>query len=138
MVMKIEIKSIETDDTLKIRHQVLWPDKSPEFVKVPEDQNALHFGLFYEEELVSVISLLPDQENVRFRKFATIASFQSKGLGTKLLSYVLDFAKAEGYKKIWCDARTNALPFYEHFCFNRFSSSFMKENVEYYKIERNL
>ncbi|TDE16364.1 GNAT family N-acetyltransferase [Dyadobacter psychrotolerans] len=136
--MKIEIRIIDADETLAIRHQVLWPDKSPDFVKVPEDESAFHFGLFADDKLVAVISLFPEGDKIRFRKFATVAAFQNRGLGSILLNYVFDFAKNEGYKKIWCDARTTALPFYERFGFSRFSDSFLKENIEYYKIEKML
>lgn len=136
--MKTEIRSVQVDEILDIRHKVLWPDKSPDFVKVPEDENALHFGMFYNHQLVSVISLFPDNEAIRFRKFATITAFQNRGLGSKLLEFVISYAKDHHCKKIWCDARSSALGFYEKFGFSKFSDSFFKENIEYYKIVKDL
>ncbi|WP_221393441.1 GNAT family N-acetyltransferase [Dyadobacter sp. NIV53] len=137
--MTTEIRSVTIGEILGIRHQVLWAQKSPDFVKVPEDESGLHFGMFYNQELVSVISLFPDtDEGVRFRKFATMAAFQNKGLGSKLLEFVISYSRDHQHNRIWCDARTNALGFYERFGFSKFSDSFMKEEIEYYKIAKNL
>ncbi|SEI39095.1 Acetyltransferase (GNAT) domain-containing protein [Dyadobacter sp. SG02] len=124
---------------MEIRHLVLWPDKPREFVKVPEDESGIHFGLYLNGALVSVISLFADDDQrIRFRKFATLPGFQGKGLGSKLLRHALTYAQAHGYSCIWCDARTDALAFYERFGFKKFSEPFFKEHIEYYKIERAL
>jgi len=136
--MDLEIKRVLVEDVLNIRHEVLWPDKSPEFVKLPEDDKATHFGLFFNDQIVSAISLFSCGQNVRFRKFATLETFQNKGLGSKLLQFVIDDSREQGYEKIWCDARSGALGFYEKFGFTKFSDSFMKENIEYIKIEKML
>jgi len=136
--MNIEIKKVQVDDILDIRHKVLWPDKSPDFVKVPEDDQATHFGLYYEGKLASVLSLFPDAKSIRFRKFATLSEFQNQGLGSKLLTYVIDYSREQQYEKIWCDARSSAMKFYEKFGFEKFSESFFKEDVEYFKISKRL
>ncbi len=136
--MSIEIKSVAIDQILDIRHQVLWPAKSPDFVKVPEDDNGMHFGLYDSNKLVSVISLFPDGRRMRFRKFATLPAYQNKGLGSQLLQFVIDTAVEMEYLSIWCDARVSALSFYEKFGFEKCSESFLKEDIAYYKIERIL
>ncbi|ACT96468.1 GNAT family N-acetyltransferase [Dyadobacter fermentans] len=134
----IEIQKVTAGDLIDIRHSVLWPDKPREFVKVPEDDSGIHFGLYFSGELVSVISLFADGQDIRFRKFATLPDFQGKGLGSKLLQHAISYAKAQGYKRMWCDARTDALRFYERFGFQKFSEPFLKEHISYYKIERML
>jgi GNAT superfamily N-acetyltransferase len=134
----IEIQKVSTDDLMEIRHLVLWPDKPREFVKVPEDESGIHFGLYFEGALVSVISLFGDAQCIRFRKFATLPALQGKGLGSRLLQHAIMYAQTEGYTRMWCDARTEALGFYERFGFKKFSEPFFKEHIEYYKIERML
>lgn len=88
--------------------------------------------------MVSVISLFGNGRDIRFRKFATLPGFQGKGLGSKLLQHAITYAQAHGYIRMWCDARTEALGFYERFSFKRISEPFFKEQIEYYKIERML
>lgn len=134
----IEIQKVNADDLLEIRHLVLWPDMPREFVKVPEDESGIHFGLYLNGALVSVISLFTEGKNVRFRKFATLPGFQGKGLGSRLLRHAISYARTQGYTRMWCDARTDALGFYERFHFKKFSEPFFKEHIEYYKIERML
>lgn len=134
----IEIQKVSADDLMEIRHLVLWPDKPREFVKVPEDESGIHFGLYFEGALVSVISLFGDVQCIRFRKFATLPALQGKGLGSRLLQHAIMYAQTEGYTRMWCDARTEALGFYERFGFRKFSEPFFKEHIEYYKIERML
>ncbi|MGX5852422.1 GNAT family N-acetyltransferase [Dyadobacter jiangsuensis] len=134
----IEIQKVSTDDLMEIRHLVLWPDKPREFVKVPEDESGIHFGLYFEGALVSVISLFGDAQCIRFRKFATLPALQGKGLGSRLLQHAIMYAQTQGYTRMWCDARTEALGFYERFGFKKFSDPFFKEHIEYYKIERML
>ena len=134
----IEIQKVSTDDLMEIRHLVLWPDKPREFVKVPEDESGIHFGLYFEGALVSVISLFGDAQCIRFRKFATLPALQGKGLGSRLLQHAIMYAQTQGYTRMWCDARTEALGFYERFGFKKFSAPFFKEHIEYYKIERML
>ncbi|MDR6804288.1 GNAT superfamily N-acetyltransferase [Dyadobacter sp. BE34] len=134
----IEIQKVSADDLMEIRHLVLWPDKPREFVKVPEDESGIHFGLYFEGALVSVISLFADAQDIRFRKFATLPALQGKGLGSRLLQHAIAYAQTQGYTRMWCDARADALGFYKRFGFKKFSKSFFKEHIEYYKIERML
>jgi hypothetical protein len=79
--MELEILEVSVEEILGIRQYVLWPDKSIDFVKVPEDDTAIHFGLYQNRQLVSIISLFPEGESMRFRKFATIPEYQGKVLG---------------------------------------------------------
>lgn len=134
----IEIQKVNADETLSIRHLVLWPGKSADFVKVPEDELGFHFGLYVNARLVSVISLFADGNSMRFRKFATLPDFQGKGLGSQLLEHSIEFARQNQFQRMWCDARTDAFGFYERFGFTKFSEPFFKEDIEYYKIEKAL
>lgn len=134
----IEIQKVNAEALIDIRHAVLWPDKPREFVRVAEDDSGIHFGLHYDGPLVSVISLFAEGPGIRFRKFATLPDYQGKGLGSRLLQHVITFATEQGFERIWCDARTDALGFYERFGFKPFSEPFFKEHIEYYKIERML
>jgi GNAT superfamily N-acetyltransferase len=136
--MNIEIREVEVSEILEIRHQVLWPDQPPEFVKVPEDASGKHLGLFYDAQLVSVISLFADGDKLRFRKFATLEAYQNKGLGSQLLRFVINYARDNRYKELWCDARSSAANFYTRHGFKKSGYPFFKQDVEYYKMSMNL
>ncbi|MDC1162202.1 GNAT family N-acetyltransferase [Tenacibaculum sp.] len=69
-------------------------------MKLPNDENARHFGLFIDDEIASVISLFMENEEVQFREFATLVGFQGLGYGTILLKSIIDLVKKEGVKKL--------------------------------------
>jgi hypothetical protein len=48
----------------------MWPNKSIDYVKLPNDQDGQHFGLFIKGELVSIVSAFIFSDEVQFRKFA--------------------------------------------------------------------
>ena len=133
------IKVISPSDTYPLRHQVLWPYKPLEFVKVSEDESGLHLGYFVGNELVSVISLFVDEQKIaRFRKFATHPNFQRQGIGSKLLHHVFEKALELGTTQIWCDARLDAKPFYERFGMIQEGNLFYKGEIPYVKMGRQL
>lgn len=129
------IRLITPLQTYPLRHQVLWPDKPLEFVKIPEDESGFHFGYFVDKELVSVISLFIDEQKVaRFRKFATHPDFQRKGIGSQLLQHVFEQAMAGEAIQIWCDARLDANGFYERFGMKQKGKRFYKGEIPYVKM----
>jgi predicted GNAT family N-acyltransferase len=134
----LEIKQIQPSDTWEIRHRVMWADKSIEYVKLSEDENGLHFGLFKEADLISIISLFIEHDSAQFRKFATEISEQGKGYGGQLLGYLIEEAKQRNVKKLWCNARLTATGLYQKFDFQIVSEAWLKDEVEYVKMERIL
>lgn len=67
----MKIKKIKAEQTWEIRHKVMWPNKPLAYVKISNDLEGLHYGLFVADKLVSVVSLFIKGEVAQFRKFAT-------------------------------------------------------------------
>ncbi len=132
-----EIKQITPSETLVIRHKVMWPNKPIEYVELPDDINGRHFGLFVNGELTSIISLFVENNEVQFRKFATLIEFQGLGYGTILLKNIIDLLKREGIKKLWCNARVEKSKFYEKFSLKPTNKNFMKDGIEFVIMEKN-
>ncbi len=127
------IQPIPADDTLPLRHSVLWPDKPFDYVRLPDDDTGQHFGGFVDEQLVAVISLFVDTQTntARFRKFATQPDFQNQGIGTQLLNQVIEQARQAEATQLWCDARLTAAAFYERFGMQAEGSVFYKGEIAY-------
>lgn len=66
-----------------LRHEVMWPDEDFDYIKLKDDDAGIHFGLFKENMLISVVSLFVDKDEAQFRKFATLKSEQGKGYGSR-------------------------------------------------------
>lgn len=110
--MKIEIRQIDAKAALAVRHQVLWPERSPDYCRIEGDEEALHLGGFVEGHLVSVLSLFDQAVGWHLRKFATLPDWQGQGVGSALFREALDHA---GDRPLWLNARMSAIGFYQRF-----------------------
>ena len=125
------IQEINLDTVWQIRHQVMWPERDPSFVRIPEDAQAKHLGVVIAGQVVSIISLFETDEGLQFRKFATLTSEQGKGYGSFLLQHVIDSHLGQ---KIWCHARVEKQAFYEKFGLIVCSSPFEKAGKIYVRM----
>lgn len=135
--MEMEITKINKEKAWELRHKVMWPDKDLDYIKLEDDDLGIHFGLFKENILVSVISLFINNEEGQFRKFATLEQEQGKGYGSKLLDYVIKEAKDRGVKRIWCNARENKVNFYKKFGLEESNYRFTKGGKSYVIMEKD-
>lgn len=131
----MEIRRIAPDLTWPLRHKILWPNHPFDYVKLANDESGIHFGLWQNETLVSIISLFTNGNEAQFRKFATDGFYQSKGYGTMLLQHTLNYAIETGAKRIWCNARKDKANFYERFGMICTPHIFNKEGIEYVVME---
>ncbi|KAI1265514.1 N-acetyltransferase GCN5 [Xylariaceae sp. FL1019] len=143
------IRPITIAEALPLRHAVLWPDRPPSYVQLPDDDNGQHFGAFVPNsnpnpqiqhaELAGVISLFIDDKGAaRFRKFATAPEWQGRGIGSVLLQSTIEAAKAAGAKSIWCDARQETLTFYRRFGMDAEGDVFHKGGRPYLRMSLTL
>ncbi|MDR7080285.1 GNAT superfamily N-acetyltransferase [Neobacillus niacini] len=136
--METTITKIDKEKAWKLRHKVMWPDKAFDYIKLEDDHLGIHFGLFKENMLISVISLFINKEECQFRKFATLQREQGKGYGSMLLDYVIKEAMDCGVKRIWCNARKSKVDFYKKFGLQETNYSFMKGGKTYVIMEKDL
>ncbi|WP_229201206.1 GNAT family N-acetyltransferase [Arcticibacterium luteifluviistationis] len=134
--MKTKISEIAASQTWPLRHEVMWPNMPFDYIKVAGDENALHYGLWQGEELVTVVSLFIEGKDAQFRKLATRVSEQGKGLGTSILNHVLTEAKSKGIKRLWCNARVDKTKFYEKFGLVKTEQTFTKGGIDFVILER--
>lgn len=90
------------------------------------------------EALISVVSLFIHGEEAQFRKFATKVPSQGKGYGSQLLRHMLREAMKLGVKRIYCNARSNKVTFYEKFGLTVTDRQFTKGGKDYVVMESYL
>ncbi len=137
-ICKLEIRKINVEDTWPVRHRVMWPDHPFDFVKVEEDHEGIHYGLFAGGELVSIVSLFLKDGKAQFRKFATEAPRQGQGYGTFLLNYLIDQVKEMPVSALWCNARVEKAGYYERFGFRKTDQTYEKGGIMFVVMERML
>ncbi len=134
----VEIKEIKGLETWSLRLEAMYPNASIDLVKLPNDNEGNHFGFFYKDELVSVVSLFFKKDSAQFRKLATKKSVQGNGFGSLLLKYVFDHVKNLNSSKIWCNARQDKIGFYQKFEMYETKSKFRKGKIDYVIMEKLL
>jgi GNAT superfamily N-acetyltransferase len=127
----IQIEQIFPSLTWRIRHQTMYPDQEFNFVKLKNDFDGLHFGLYLNHNLTGVVSLFIDGENAQFRKLAILPDYQKQGLGFKLMEYLIDFCKIQNIKHLYCSARATAIPFYQKLGFEPEGNPYTRNQINY-------
>jgi len=131
----MDIRTIKWHETMPIRHEVLWPNKPLIFCKVDGDEHAQHYGIYLAEKLVSVASVYMEGRIARLRKFATLVEFQGCGLGSALITHIVEQLEKVGAESFWCDARKTAVGFYKKFGMEKQGAEFNKSGILYFKME---
>lgn len=132
----LEIKKIEAFETWDLRHRVMWADKPLDYVKLPNDSEGIHFGLFKNDKLASVVSLFINNQEAQFRKLATEISEQGQGYASKLLMYLMQEAEKQQVTKVWCNARVDKTKFYKKFGMYQTDTLFTKGGIDYVIMEK--
>jgi len=132
----ISIEQIRPELTWRLRQRVLYPAEKLYDMQMDEDNYGYHFGAFENNELVGVVSLFQKDKDFQFRKFAVDESMQNKGIGTKLLNFIIHFSKTGGGDRIWCNARLSAVDFYLKLGFSQTGTFFSKNGFDYEIMEK--
>lgn len=128
------IQRILPQQTWPLRQRVMYPNQPLSYVQIPGEEEAYHYGLYVDKQLIAVVSLFVDGTSAQFRKFATDQAYQGQGYGTSLLMHVINEAKKLNVESLWCHARLSAVGFYRRFHFQPEGKPFNKGAIEYIKM----
>ena len=121
--------------TWRIRHLAMYPNQPYDFVKLQDDFDGIHFGIYESYELIGVVSLFTEGDVGQFRKMAILPEAQHKGFGAQLLKYLIDFCEVQKLTKLWCNARVNAKEFYAKFGFTETNQTYSSSGIDFVKME---
>lgn len=136
LMTPIHIEQIRHELTWKLRQKVLYPQQTIAEVQMNEDADGYHFAAFVDNYIMGVVSLFRKDDSFQFRKLAVDPSVQNQGIGSALLDYITAFAKNEGGKTLWCNARLAAIPFYIKHGFEHTGRLFTKNGFDYEVLEK--
>jgi predicted GNAT family N-acyltransferase len=144
--MKNEIKAFGYDSpeyrkALVLRYHILRKPLSLQFTEaeLKKDQDDIHLGLFEGESIRACLTLAKAEEGkMKMRQVAVDAPFQGKGLGKKLSKAAEKYAKGHGFKVMFCNARKEAVRFYEKMGYRVVSDEFTEVNIPHFTMEKQL
>ena len=98
-----------------------------------------HLGAFDGPQLVAVLLLQPlDARTVQMRQVAVDPAQQRSGLGTGLIAFAENFARAKGYQSLSAHARSTALGFYEKLGYATSGPEFIEATIPHRLVSRRL
>jgi predicted GNAT family N-acyltransferase len=116
----IQIKKISAKDTFPVRLEVLRKNiPLPYEFNGDFDKDTFHLGAFKNNELIAVSSFMKASskhfEGTQFqlRGMATLTLFQGLGAGKLMMDEAFKILKDLNIACLWCNARENAVKFYE-------------------------
>lgn len=125
------------EDVLRIRQQALYPDKDIDFVKLSDDDQGIHMGVYDRGLIVAVVSIFMSVDrSVQFRKLAVLPEEQRKGYGSVLVKWLADYAFDVKLSRLWCNARKEAVGFYKERGMDETSEQFERNGYEYVVMEK--
>ena len=98
-------------------------------VVYPGDEQGHHLGAVVDGEIKAIVSLFNEGVGWRLRGMAVAPDLQGRGLGKKLVERAIADAKEQNVPRIWCNARTSALGFYQGLGFQAEGEEFEIEGV---------
>jgi phosphoribosylformimino-5-aminoimidazole carboxamide ribotide isomerase len=131
----MQIEQVRPESTWRLRQKVLYPQQKLYEMEMEEDNDGLHFAAFKDNAMVAVVSLFQRGDDFQFRKFAVDEGQQNMGIGSTMLTYISDFAKRNGGRRIWCNARISAINFYLKAGFTQTGQLFSKNGFDYEILE---
>jgi GNAT superfamily N-acetyltransferase len=132
------IEKINTETTFKVRNAVLRPNQPVESCYFDGDNlfTTSHYGYYMKGNLVGIISAFEkinenwsNDRQIQVRGMAVLDDFQKKGIGKQLLQHLIKVAKENNSTLIWCNARKNAVLFYEKNGFDVMGAAFEIEGI---------
>lgn len=130
----MNVLRVEPSDTIPIRQTMLRSDFDYEGCIFPGDNSDMtfHLGGFVDGNLVSVASFyyeknprFPDHHHqYRLRGMATLHKHQREGLSIALMKTALSIISRNRCTLLWCNARSEAVGFYQKIEFLRVGEEF--------------
>ncbi len=133
----------EFDEALNLRYNILRKPLNMEYEAedIAKEFDSIHLGCYdnITNEIAGVLVLKPlDKHVLKMRQVAVDVTYQSKGVGTFLVSESEKLAKSLGYIKIELHARDTAIDFYLKSGYSSSGLVFKEVGIDHQFMSKNL
>jgi predicted GNAT family N-acyltransferase len=106
---------------------------------LPEIQNEseeLILGIQIKNQWIGSCQYQILNNEAKMRQVAILDTYKRNGYGKELVIQSMEILKQKGIQKIYCHARTSAVPFYENLGFQTISEQFLEVNIPHFKMQK--
>ena len=114
-----EIRVVGPEETIELRQRVLRPHETVDEIRARGD-GLPGIAVYEDGVVVATASVRPEpmpgdprDGDWRLRGMASDPAVRGQGYGALALRAALDYAREHGARRVWCNARTGAIGFYE-------------------------
>ncbi len=125
------------DSLVRIRRQVFIEEQNvPEDMEWDEhDSSSTHFLATLDNKFIATARLKTDGQ---IGRMAVLAEYRNKGIGSKLLKFVLLTAKQQKQKNVYLHAQVSAIPFYKKHGFTACGDVFYEANIPHREMSKKI
>ncbi|AGB42489.1 putative acyltransferase [Halobacteroides halobius DSM 5150] len=142
--MKVKVINSEgdLDRALNLRKEVFVAEQGvPLDLEVDgNDQEAIHFIVENNGQLIGTCRLMKSNSQVaKLERMAIKSKYRKQGVGSKLITEVIDFAQSNNFKKLILHSQLQAKEFYLKHDFEIASNQVIKEaGIDHFKMKMEL
>ena len=131
MADSIVIRKVETKKdhahSVQVRTLVFVVGQNvPAAREIDEDEDLSHYYIaMMGDGAVGTVRWRRDGDLAKIERLAVLDSVRGKGIGKKLMNYILEDIKKSGVEKIKLGSQDHAIPFYESLGFSVFGEGYM-------------
>ena len=137
--IKIRIADWHTDkhSLAQIRRRVFIEEQNvPEDMEWDEhDNSSIHFIATHKDKVIACARLKTDGQ---IGRMAVLAEYRNKGIGSKLLQFVLLTAKQQKQKSIYLHAQVSAIAFYKKHGFTASGNIFYEAEIPHREMSKRI
>ncbi|MCP4648138.1 MAG: GNAT family N-acetyltransferase [bacterium] len=122
-------------------HILLRPIGIPDYGWEMHDSDSYHFVALDGNYIAGCALLYPLPDcltDVQLMQMAVTGSLQGEGVGRGLVDEIIAFARSQGYKRLICHSREEAVGFYRKLGFKQFGEPFIEVDICHYHMKLNL
>jgi predicted GNAT family N-acyltransferase len=128
------------DGCLSIRKAVFVAEQQvPLDVEVDQhDDDAVHYLVRNGDDPIGTARVYPVGNTAKIGRVAVLSRWRRMGVGTLLMSFVLQDLRKQGYVNAMLDSQTYAIPFYEKFGFSAGGNEFLDAGIPHFRMQMKL
>ncbi len=110
--------------------------KVPRELELDEhDPTAIHIIASNNNIAIGCARIILSEIDAHIGRLAVKSSCRSKGVGTEICKFAIEYCRQNGYNSIWLNSQIQAIEFYKRLGFIQVGESFTEAGIEHIKMQ---